>query len=185
MRKVAQHTSHLLHLLTLITARHSQSSLFLTLPPPTELGREKPPGKKRERERHGIRHRHVSSHTITLLLLYVPGCFMSRLQLRRKPGRVCTTRFWSTPSPFHFLHAILYGWSQPPKNAFVRPPETRTTGTDCPPTLQSGPRYPRGRACPVGWSSAAPIPVDTGHHVCGGRAAVWTHSHLGLFVESD
>ena len=57
---------------------------------------------------------------------------------------------WSTPSPLHFLHAILYGWTQPPKNAFCRPPETRTTGTDCLPTLQAGPRYLRGRACPVG-----------------------------------
>ena len=88
--------------------------------------------------------------------------------------RVCCPKFaerdrpglphaiWSTPSPLHFLHAILYGWTQPPKNAFCRPPETRTTGTDCLPTLQSAPRYLRGRACPVGWPSAAPIPVDAG-----------------------
>ena len=69
---------------------------------------------------------------------------------------------WSTPSPLHFLHAILYGWTQPPKNAFCRPPETRTTGTDCLPMLQAGLRYLRGRACPVGWPSAAPIPVDAG-----------------------
>jgi len=82
-----------------------------------------------------------------------------------------------TPSPLHFLHAILYEWTQPraqpPKNAFCRPQKTRTTYTDGPPTLQSGPRYPRGRACPVGWPSAAPIPVDAGHPVWGGRAAVW------------
>ena len=103
-----------------------------------------------------------------------------------------TRDFGSTrvhPIPLHFLHAILYEWTQPraqpPKNAFLRPPETRTTGTDCLPTLQAGPRYPRGRACPVGWPSAAPIPVDAGHPVWGGRAAVSRHSHTSLFVECD
>ena len=61
----------------------------------------------------------------------------------------------------------------PAKIAFCRPPKTRTTCTDGPPTLQAGPRYPRGRACPVGWPSAAPVSVDAGHPVWGGRAAVW------------
>ena len=61
-----------------------------------------------------------------------------------------------------------YVWTQPPKNAFCRPQQTRTTSTDGPLTLQAGPRYPRGRACPVGWPSAAPVPVDAGHPVLGG-----------------
>ena len=91
--------------------------------------------------------------------------------------------------PLHFLHATLYEWTQPraqpPKNAFCQPQETQTTCTDGPPTLQADPRYPRGRACPVGWPSAAPIPVDAGHPVWGGRAAVWRHSHTSLFVECD
>ena len=86
------------------------------------------------------------------------------------PRDFCTTRLH--PIPPSLLHAILYGWTQPraqpPKNAFLRPPETWTTCTDCLPTLQAGPRYPRGRACPVGWPSAAPIPVDAGHPVWGG-----------------
>ena len=82
-----------------------------------------------------------------------------------EPGRVCTTRFWNTRvhpiPPSLFTCNFVWGAqprAQPPKNAFLRPPETRTTVTDCPPTLQAGPRYPRGRACPVGWPSAAPIP---------------------------
>ena len=117
-----------------------------------------------------------------------PGHFRSPLTFR-----VCCPRFadralpglhhaiWSTPSPLHFLHAILYGWTQPPKNAFLRPPETLTTGTDCLPTLQAGPRYPRGRACPVGWPSAAPVPVDAGHPVWGvvpacGDVPIQSHS---------
>ena len=96
---------------------------------------------------------------------------------RERTGPGLPHAIWSTPSPLHFLREILYGWTQPPKNAFLRPPETRTTGTNCPPTLQAGPRYPRGRACPVGWPSAAPIPVDAGHPVWGGRAAVWRRPH--------
>ena len=100
-----------------------------------------------------------------------------------EPGRVCHTRFWQHPGALHppSLFTCDFVWgaqprAQPPKNAFLRPPETRTTGTNCLPTLQAGPRYPRGRACPVGWPSAAPIPVDAGHPVWGGRAAVWGHS---------
>ena len=61
----------------------------------------------------------------------------------------------------------MYAWTQPPKNAFCRPQETRTTNTDGPPTLQAGSRHPRGRACPMGWPSAAPVPVDAGHPVWG------------------
>ena len=109
-----------------------------------------------------------------------------------RPARFAPRDFGSTrvhSIPLHFLHAILYEWTQPraqpPKNAFLRPPETRTTGTDCLPTLQAGPRYLWGRACPVGWPSAAPIPVDAGHPVWGDRAAVWGHTHTGLFVECD
>ena len=88
--------------------------------------------------------------------------------------------FWTTrvhPIP-PSLFTCNFVWvdatpENPAKIAFCRPPETRITCTDGPLTLQTGLRYPHGRACPVGWPSAAPVSVDAGHPVWGGRAAVW------------
>ncbi len=91
-----------------------------------------------------------------------------------EPAEVLTAAIWSTPSLVHTYDANLYEWTQPPKNAFYQPQETRTTGTDAPPTLQASPGHPRGRACPVGRPSAAPIPVDAGHRVWGACRRVET-----------
>ena len=100
-----------------------------------------------------------------------------------RPGRpaICIRDFDPPHPPFTFYLHFCMLVAQPLKNAFCRPQQTRTTSTDGPLTLQAGPRHPRGRACPVGWPSAAPVPVDAGHPVWGvvpacGDAPIQSHS---------